>query len=44
MSSEFDEYDRLDNVASLLLGASGVISTHNAWAGPEHWKYRKSKS
>ncbi|KNA14477.1 hypothetical protein SOVF_107220 [Spinacia oleracea] len=44
MSSEFDEYDRLDNVASLLLGASGVISTHNAWAGPEHWKYRKSKT
>ncbi|XP_021758985.1 condensin complex subunit 2-like isoform X1 [Chenopodium quinoa] len=44
MSTEFDDYDRFDNVASLLLGVSGITSTQNAWAGPDHWKYRKSKT
>lgn len=44
MSSEHDTYDRFENVASLLLGVSGVMSSQNAWAGPDHWKYRKSKS
>ncbi|KMT12767.1 hypothetical protein BVRB_4g088610 [Beta vulgaris subsp. vulgaris] len=44
MSSEHDTYDRFENVASLLLGVSGVMSSQNAWAGPDHWKYRKSKT
>lgn len=44
MSGEPDLYDRFDNVASLLLGVCGTTSSQNAWAGPDHWKYRKSKS
>ncbi|KAL2944766.1 Condensin complex subunit 2, partial [Bienertia sinuspersici] len=39
MSNEADMYDRFGNVASLLLGVSGITSSQNAWAGPEHWKY-----
>ncbi|KAL9236280.1 hypothetical protein vseg_010970 [Gypsophila vaccaria] len=38
-----DAYDRFESVASLLLGVSGTTSSQNAWAGPEHWKYRKAK-
>ncbi|KAJ8442946.1 hypothetical protein Cgig2_019519 [Carnegiea gigantea] len=43
-SSELDTYDRFENVASLLLGGGGITSSQNAWAGPDHWKYRKSKA
>lgn len=50
---EFDEYtveipqgtvvdERLDKIADLLLLGMGSSKT-NAWAGPEHWKYRKAK-
>lgn len=50
---EFNEYtveipqgtivdERLDKVADLLLLGMGS-SKANAWAGPEHWKYRKTK-
>uniref|UniRef100_A0A0A9CK64 Condensin complex subunit 2 n=1 Tax=Arundo donax TaxID=35708 RepID=A0A0A9CK64_ARUDO len=50
---EFDEYtveipqgpvvnERLDKIADLLLLGIGSSKT-NAWAGPEHWKYRKAK-
>ncbi|XP_062212521.1 condensin complex subunit 2-like isoform X2 [Phragmites australis] len=50
---EFDEYtveipqgpvidERLDKIADLLLLGMGTSKT-NAWAGPEHWKYRKAK-
>ncbi|KAH9622865.1 hypothetical protein KSS87_007868 [Heliosperma pusillum] len=38
-----DAYDRVESVASLLLAATGATSSQNAWAGPEHWKYRKTK-
>ncbi|XP_074310894.1 condensin complex subunit 2 [Silene latifolia] len=38
-----DAYDRVESVASLLLAATGNTSSQNAWAGPEHWKYRKTK-
>ncbi|CAL4963329.1 unnamed protein product [Urochloa decumbens] len=50
---EFDEYtveipqgtvvdEKLDKIADLLLLGMGTSKT-NAWAGPEHWKYRKAK-
>nr|CAB3473230.1 unnamed protein product [Digitaria exilis] len=50
---EFDEYtveipqgtvvdERLDKIADLLVLGMGSSKT-NAWAGPEHWKYRKAK-
>ncbi|XP_066311943.1 condensin complex subunit 2 [Miscanthus floridulus] len=50
---EFNEYtveipqgtivdERLDKIADLLLLGMGS-SKANAWAGPEHWKYRKAK-
>jgi len=50
---EFNEYtveipqgsivdERLDKIADLLLLVMGS-SKANAWAGPEHWKYRKAK-
>jgi hypothetical protein len=50
---EFDEYtveipqgtvvdEKLDKIADLLLLGMGTSKT-NAWAGPEHWKYRKVK-
>ncbi|KAK9673872.1 hypothetical protein RND81_12G195200 [Saponaria officinalis] len=38
-----DTYDRFESVTSLLLGVTGTTSSQNAWAGPEHWKYRKAK-
>ncbi|XP_057529567.1 condensin complex subunit 2 isoform X1 [Amaranthus tricolor] len=43
ISSELDVYDRFENVASLL-GISVIASSQNAWAGPDHWKYRKPKT
>ncbi|TVU33960.1 hypothetical protein EJB05_15779, partial [Eragrostis curvula] len=50
---EFNEYnveipqgpvtdDRLEKIADLLLLGMGSSKT-NAWAGPEHWKFRKAK-
>jgi condensin complex subunit 2 len=50
---EFNEYTveipqgpvvdgRLEKIADLLLLGMGSSKT-NAWAGPEHWKYRKAK-
>lgn len=50
---EFSEYiveipqgpavdERLEKIADLLLLGTGSSKT-NAWAGPEHWKYRKAK-
>ncbi|KAG9159740.1 hypothetical protein Leryth_007764 [Lithospermum erythrorhizon] len=35
-----DRFEEVDDFLSISLGFS---SKHNAWAGPEHWKYRKSK-
>ncbi|XP_025819043.1 condensin complex subunit 2 [Panicum hallii] len=34
--------EKLDKIADLLLLGMGSSKT-NAWAGPEHWKYRKAK-
>lgn len=34
--------ERLNTIADLLLLGMGPSKT-NAWAGPEHWKYRKAK-
>ncbi|CAJ1979073.1 unnamed protein product [Sphenostylis stenocarpa] len=35
--------DRFDNVDGYLFLSLGFNSKQNAWAGPDHWKYRKSK-
>lgn len=35
--------DRFENVASFLSLGLGFASKQNAWAGPDHWKYRKVK-
>lgn len=35
--------DRFENVDGYLFLSLGFSSKHNAWAGPDHWKYQKSK-
>lgn len=35
-----DRFERVDEYLFLNLGFS---SKQNAWAGPDHWKYRKAK-
>lgn len=35
--------DRFNNVDEYLFSSLGLASKQNAWAGPEHWKYRKTK-
>ncbi|KAL2328378.1 hypothetical protein Fmac_021805 [Flemingia macrophylla] len=35
--------DRFENVDGYLFLSLGFSSKQNAWAGPDHWKYRKSK-
>ncbi|XP_047336120.1 condensin complex subunit 2-like [Impatiens glandulifera] len=32
-----------DNVVDYMYLSLGINSKHNAWAGPDHWKYRKLK-
>lgn len=34
---------RFENVDGYLFLSLGFSSKQNAWAGPDHWKYRKSK-
>ncbi|KAE8125500.1 hypothetical protein FH972_020301 [Carpinus fangiana] len=41
--SEPDVDDRFQKVSMFLLQGLGVTSKQNAWAGPDHWKYRRSK-
>ncbi|KAE8820492.1 Condensin complex subunit 2 [Hordeum vulgare] len=36
-----DVDERLEKIADLLSFGAGFSSKTNAWAGPEHWKYRK---
>ncbi|VAI49496.1 unnamed protein product [Triticum turgidum subsp. durum] len=36
-----DVDERLEKIADLLSLGAGFSSKTNAWAGPEHWKYRK---
>ncbi|XP_068658096.1 condensin complex subunit 2 [Aristolochia californica] len=38
-----DVDDRCENVADFLFLGLGFTSKHNAWAGPDHWKYRRAK-
>ncbi|GAB2274927.1 hypothetical protein Dimus_009696 [Dionaea muscipula] len=35
--------DRFDKVDGCLFLSLGFTSKKNAWAGPDHWKYRKAK-
>nr|CAD1834777.1 unnamed protein product [Ananas comosus var. bracteatus] len=44
----FDDADhggdeKLDRIADFLSLGLGLSAKTNAWAGPEHWKYRKTK-
>ncbi|KAI5390172.1 condensin complex subunit 2 isoform X2 [Lathyrus oleraceus] len=42
-SRESDMDDRFENVDGYLFLSLGFNSKQNAWAGPDHWKYKKSK-
>jgi len=42
-SPDADMDDRFDSVDGYLFLSLGFNSKQNAWAGPDHWKYRKSK-
>ncbi|KAK4255322.1 hypothetical protein QN277_008335 [Acacia crassicarpa] len=35
--------DTFENIDGYLFLSLGFNSKHNAWAGPDHWKYRKAK-
>lgn len=41
--SEYDADDRFEKVDDYLFLSLGLLSRQNAWAGPDHWKYRKAK-
>ncbi|KAK6946984.1 Condensin complex subunit 2/barren [Dillenia turbinata] len=43
MSNELDTSDRFNKVAGFLFQGLGFSYKHNSWAGPDHWKYYKSK-
>lgn len=38
-----DVDDRFEKVEGYLFLSLGFNSKHNAWAGPDHWKYQKAK-
>ncbi|XWS75767.1 hypothetical protein CRYUN_Cryun01aG0120500 [Craigia yunnanensis] len=38
-----DAYDSFEKVDECLFLSLGFSSKQNAWAGPDHWKYRKTK-
>ncbi|XP_004506251.1 condensin complex subunit 2 [Cicer arietinum] len=42
-STDPDMDDRFENVDGFLSLSLGFSSKQNAWAGPDHWKYKKSK-
>lgn len=42
-SPDADMDDRFENVDDYLFLSLGFSSKQNAWAGPDHWKFRKSK-
>ncbi|TKY66993.1 Condensin complex subunit 2 [Spatholobus suberectus] len=42
-SPDADMDDRIEKVDEYLFLSLGFSSKQNAWAGPDHWKYRKSK-
>lgn len=35
--------EKYENIADFLSQGLGFTSKSNAWAGPDHWKYRKVK-
>ncbi|XP_052178447.1 condensin complex subunit 2 isoform X2 [Diospyros lotus] len=41
--NEPDVDNRFDKVDGYLFLSLGLTSNQNAWAGPDHWKYRKTK-
>ncbi|CAN1843555.1 Condensin complex subunit 2, partial [Linum perenne] len=43
-SDSRDMDDRTDTIDTYLLRSLGFASKHNAWAGPDHWKYQKIKA
>ncbi|OVA03419.1 Condensin complex subunit 2/barren [Macleaya cordata] len=40
---EPDISDRFEKVTDFMLFGLGFTSNQNAWAGPDHWKFRKAK-
>ncbi|KAH0930199.1 hypothetical protein HID58_015926 [Brassica napus] len=40
---DLDSDDRVENVDKYLFLSLGISSKQNSWAGPDHWKYRKTK-
>ncbi|KAG2308856.1 hypothetical protein Bca52824_028604 [Brassica carinata] len=38
-----DSDDRVENIDDYLFLSLGISSKQNSWAGPDHWKYRKTK-
>ncbi|XP_010469570.1 PREDICTED: condensin complex subunit 2 isoform X1 [Camelina sativa] len=40
---DLDSDDRFENVDDYLFLSLGITSKQNSWAGPDHWKYRKTK-
>ncbi|XP_071699394.1 condensin complex subunit 2-like [Rutidosis leptorrhynchoides] len=43
VSHDGDVDDKSPNVDSFLFLSLGLTGKQNAWAGPDHWKYRKTK-
>nr|VDD14513.1 unnamed protein product [Brassica oleracea] len=41
---DLDSDDRVENVDDYLFFSLGISSKQNSWAGPDHWKYRKTKA
>ncbi|CAF1866138.1 BnaC04g43110D [Brassica napus] len=39
-----DSDDRVENIDDYLFLSLGISSKQNSWAGPDHWKYRKTKA
>ena len=40
---DLDSDERFENVDDYLFLSLGISSKQNSWAGPDHWKYRKTK-
>ncbi|CAH2059784.1 unnamed protein product [Thlaspi arvense] len=40
---DMDSDDRFENVDDYLFLSLGISSKQNSWAGPDHWKYKKTK-
>lgn len=40
---DLDSDERFENVDDYLFLSLGITSKQNSWAGPDHWKYKKTK-